>query len=85
MLELAFGKDAVDLSAARAAVQAAAPAATVHEADGTLTIRVLDAVAVLPEILESLRRTDQPAREVKLRQNTLEDVFLNLTGRGLRE
>ena len=85
VLELSLGKDVTGLSAARPAIEAVAPGATVHDAGGVLTVRVLDAVAALPEILDALRRAGHPAREVKLRQNTLEDVFLKLTGRGLRE
>lgn len=51
----------------------------------TLTIRARGVVEMLPAILEALRRMDARPGEVRLRPNSLEDVFLALTGRRLRE
>ena len=53
--------------------------------NNTLLIRGLDIVSVLPDILNSLKSGGIECREVHLRQNTLEDVFIQLTGRRLRE
>ena len=53
--------------------------------DRTLVVRGADVVSCLPIILERLRAGGLPAGEVKLRENSLEDVFLALTGRRLRE
>jgi hypothetical protein len=39
----------------------------------------------LPELLQSLREADVKTSDVRLRANSLEDVFLSLTGRRLRE
>ena len=39
----------------------------------------------VPEIFHSLREADIQVRDVTLRKPTLEDVFVSLTGRGLRE
>jgi ABC-2 type transport system ATP-binding protein len=50
-----------------------------------LTIRTLDAVNLLPQILVTLKTKGFKIGEVRLRQNTLEDVFIQLTGRSLRE
>jgi ABC-2 type transport system ATP-binding protein len=50
-----------------------------------LTVRALNAVNLLPGILEALEAADVEAGEVHLRANTLEDVFIQLTGRRLRE
>ncbi|MBN1316750.1 MAG: ABC transporter ATP-binding protein [Anaerolineales bacterium] len=50
-----------------------------------LTIRALDAVASLPIYLESLDKVGADPGEVRVRENTLEDVFIQLTGRRLRE
>ena len=44
-----------------------------------------DAVAELPAVLQRLRRADQPIDHVMLQQPTLQDVFLHLTGKELRE
>lgn len=54
-------------------------------ADGKLEIRRTAAVEALPAALDALRRTGFTPAEIRLRENSLEDVFLALTGRGLRE
>ncbi len=54
-------------------------------AGGMLTVNALDAVSALPAILEAVRASGFTAGEVKVRSNTLEDVFIELTGRRLRE
>jgi len=51
----------------------------------TLSVRALNAVGKLPAILAALESADAPPGEVRVRENTLEDVFIQLTGRGLRE
>ena len=51
----------------------------------TLVIRARGAVELLPAILEALHGVDAHPGEVRLRTNTLEDVFISLTGRRLRE
>jgi ABC-2 type transport system ATP-binding protein len=50
-----------------------------------LSVRMLDAVGHLPALMEAIRRTGSRALEMRIRENTLEDVFLKLTGRRLRE
>ncbi len=52
---------------------------------GTLTVRALHAVGELPAILEAITQAGLQPGEVRLRENTLEDVFIQLTGRRLRE
>ena len=39
----------------------------------------------LPDILKTLKDASLKVCEMKLRENTLEDIFINLTGRRLRE
>ncbi len=51
----------------------------------TLSVRALNAVSKLPAILAALESTGVSPGEVRVRENTLEDVFIQLTGRGLRE
>jgi ABC-2 type transport system ATP-binding protein len=53
--------------------------------DRTLVVRGADVVSRLPAILDRLRARGVAPGEVKLRENTLEDVFIALTGRRLRE
>jgi ABC-2 type transport system ATP-binding protein len=50
-----------------------------------LSVRALNAVAALPKILDALRAAGLQPGEVRVRENTLEDVFIQLTGRRLRE
>jgi ABC-2 type transport system ATP-binding protein len=50
-----------------------------------LIIRARGVVELLPTILDALRSVDVHPGEVRLRTNTLEDVFISLTGRRLRE
>jgi ABC-2 type transport system ATP-binding protein len=54
-------------------------------ANGTLTVRGADMPARLPELLQALQAAGCQANDLHVRTVTLEDVFLSLTGRGLRE
>jgi ABC-2 type transport system ATP-binding protein len=60
-------------------------AVRLEEARGLLTVRALNAVSALPVILNALEDLDLQAGDVRVRKNTLEDVFIRLTGRRLRE
>jgi ABC-2 type transport system ATP-binding protein len=51
----------------------------------TLTVRGHGLIECLSELLQSLREADIKTSDVRLRSNSLEDVFLSLTGRRLRE
>jgi ABC-2 type transport system ATP-binding protein len=55
----------------------------VSAANGSLVIRARGIVDLLPAILDAVKTT--PPTEVRLRSSTLEDVFIALTGRRLRE
>jgi ABC-2 type transport system ATP-binding protein len=68
---------------ALAAITAIVP--EVSASNHTLVIRARGVVELLPAILNALRDVDARTGEVRLRSNTLEDVFLSLTGRMLRE
>lgn len=61
------------------------PQIALDAAQGTLTVRALNAVNLLPLIMEVLAKSDLHCGEVRLRANSLEDVFIQLTGRRLRE
>jgi ABC-2 type transport system ATP-binding protein len=49
-----------------------------------VTVRALNAVGKLAAIIEILEKQNLPVGEMRLRENTLEDVFIQLTGRSLR-
>jgi ABC-2 type transport system ATP-binding protein len=53
--------------------------------DKTLTLVTTAAAAILPEILSVIQSSGFRLENLRLRQRTLEDVFIQLTGRGLRE
>ena len=51
----------------------------------TLVIRARGVVELIPGILEALHGVNASPGEIRLRANSLEDVFLSLTGKRLRE
>jgi ABC-2 type transport system ATP-binding protein len=53
--------------------------------DNLLQIRALDLVNNLQNILNRLSEEGIQSEDIRLRKNTLEDVFIQLTGRRLRE
>ena len=53
--------------------------------DNVLQIRALDLVNLLQSILTCLHDSGIQTGDIRLRKNTLEDVFIKLTGRRLRE
>ena len=42
-------------------------------------------VAIMPEIINAFEQHNIKIKEINLRENTLEDVFIHLTGRKLRQ
>jgi len=68
-----------------AAILAARFFADVSVVDHTLTVRGRGLIERLSELLQALRGAGVQTSNVRLRVNTLEDVFLSLTGRRLRE
>lgn len=61
------------------------PGVSLDAAQSALTVRALNVVNLLPSIMEVLAQSDLHCGEVRLRANSLEDVFIQLTGRRLRE
>ena len=55
------------------------------EIRGMIVVRALDAMRKLPMIIDALKELDTEITDTSIRHNTLEDVFISLTGRGLRE
>jgi len=58
---------------------------SVVDLDGKINLRALNAVGKLPKIITSLEKSNIMIDDLSIRQNTLEDVFIELTGAGLRE
>jgi ABC-2 type transport system ATP-binding protein len=53
--------------------------------NGTVRIEAVELHRVLPALLEELRRQGVPLAELRTHSATLEDVFVSLTGRHLRD
>lgn len=53
--------------------------------DHSLVVRSKAIIEKLPQILETLKNKAFQVGDIKLRENSLEDVFISLTGRRLRE
>lgn len=58
---------------------------SVLEVEGIINLRALNAVGKLPRIMECIEKAGERMADLSLRQNTLEDVFIDLTGTRLRE
>lgn len=58
---------------------------SVTEVDGKINIRTLNAVGKLPEIMSIVQDINAEIADLSLHPNTLEDVFIELTGSSLRE
>jgi ABC-2 type transport system ATP-binding protein len=84
VLEVDFLEEASSSSEPASAI-AARFFTDVSTVNHTLTIRGHRLIERLPELLEALRAASVGTSNVRLRANSLEDVFISLTGRRLRE
>ena len=55
------------------------------KSDEKIILVLLDAVKKLPDIIHLVESKGSKIADISIRQNTLEDVFIELTGRQLRE
>ncbi len=85
VLELSLNGDSTGLDAIQQALHGLAGQVELSLGHGTLTLRALDLINLLPAILAALSVAGLHPSEVRLRANSLEDVFIQLTGRRLRE
>ncbi len=58
---------------------------SVVEVKGRINIRALNAIGKLPKMIQRVEKLGVVVEDISIRQNTLEDVFIELTGTGLRE
>jgi ABC-2 type transport system ATP-binding protein len=75
------GADTVDLTSMRA-IEGVRDA---RSENGTISVQAVDLHRVLPALLQELRRQEIPLAELRTHSATLEDVFVSLTGRHLRD
>jgi len=84
ILLLAF-EEGADLTAAAADFNKLDDVISANIASGHVVLRVKDAMSKLPELFDFVQDHGSEVRDVRYRGSTLEDVFISLTGRGLRE
>jgi len=58
---------------------------SVVEVDRKINLRGLNALSKLPQLLENIEKKGVRIADLSMRQNTLEDVFIDLTGTSLRD
>jgi ABC-2 type transport system ATP-binding protein len=58
---------------------------SVREDDGLIALNVKEPHLTIPSLLEAISRQSRELQHLSTRQASLEDVFVNLTGRHLRE
>lgn len=85
VIEMRMDCSVVDEVLLRRSLEQVANQVTLDQAKSMLHIRALDALRQLPLILEKLHQLGIHPLEMNVRANTLEDVFIQLTGRRLRE
>ena len=83
-MTLGFGS-AHDASVAESAAARLPSDATVERAGSVVTIRTRGGAELVPQMVQDLAAADAPVRRVEVAGPTLDDVFLDLTGRSLRE
>jgi ABC-2 type transport system ATP-binding protein len=85
VLEISLKGDAQVAQRGAAALASLAARVQTDAASGMLIVRARDAVNLLPAVVQALSAAGLACGEVHLREATLEDVFIQLTGRRLRE
>ncbi len=85
VVEVYLNGEQVNLEAIKGALSGTIEDVTLDEQTHLLNVRALNAVGQLTGILEGLERAGLRPGQVSIRTNTLEDVFIQLTGRRLRE
>ena len=85
VVEIHLNNGLHDEAQARAVLNGLVAEVTLEASAHVLRVRALNAVGQLSTILETLAAAGAQPGEVSIRTNTLEDVFIRLTGRRLRE
>jgi ABC-2 type transport system ATP-binding protein len=83
-ITVSFGSDS-DAARAVAVTRRLDPSAAVSRLGGSLDIRVVGGPGFMPRLLREFDADGTPATAAEVARPTLDDVFLELTGRSLRE
>jgi len=84
LLEIELRTGEIDAGRIHNALATMDKQAAVEIIDGTLHIRSENALELLPSITQQLHALGIELGAIRMRENTLEDVFIHLTGRRLR-
>jgi len=85
VLEISLNTQTLDLEQIRFALGSLPAGIDLQQTEGMLVLRGLSLVQQIPAILAILESAHLGFSDIRLRANTLEDVFIQLTGRKLRE
>ncbi len=85
VLEISLNGKTIDTESLSGRLAEIGAQINVSQAHGILVLRVLNLVNLLPKIMGVIDAMGIQVGELRLRANTLEDVFIQLTGRKLRE
>jgi ABC-2 type transport system ATP-binding protein len=85
LIEIQLAESIGDAGPAQVALASMVAQVSLDPAAHSLQVRALNGLGRLPAILGALEGAGIHAGQVSLRANTLEDVFIQLTGRRLRE
>ncbi|MCK4465436.1 MAG: ATP-binding cassette domain-containing protein [Bacteroidales bacterium] len=85
ILEIIFHNKNSEQSIANAISQLLKISSHVHRANSTIVIKTKNLVEKLNDITGILKSEQIEIKEFRMRENTLEDVFIHLTGRKLRQ
>jgi ABC-2 type transport system ATP-binding protein len=84
VLELQLSADKLDEEKIRGALMDLGDEVRVDILDGALNLHAQEVLTLLPRVTERLSAMGVDYSEVHIRESTLEDVFIHLTGRRLR-
>jgi ABC-2 type transport system ATP-binding protein len=84
VLEISLLEKEIDTASTEQALGDLGEEVKVDITDGILYVRAQNALTLLPNVMDRLTALGVGSGEVHMRENTLEDVFIQLTGRSLR-
>ncbi len=85
LLTLGFADEPQAIAAAGLAVARLAASAVIGRSGTTVTLRAVRGVEIAPRLVQDLAALGAPVQRMEVAGPTLDDVFLDLTGRSLRE
>jgi len=85
LMEISFGQDLKNTSLKDLLVALSNQVDSVAVVQNRIQIRSKEVAEKIPEIIKMISAADLEIEDIQIRKNSLEDVFIKLTGKGLRE